>query len=265
MQRNARAPAVAARPMVSSVPDVRRLISTPVSATCFSILPLGVFLPAKTWPTSGMATSNKFFPTCSATGRIYLRTNGMATLHIRIANAPNSPAQAPICRAGHKMLRFELTLGYWLLLGNRNEHPFLFPTEQQWKSNRQWCWWCWWAISLLLQVKPSGTTVWFRSCFLNDGEKRCSLCMGSVPAPFACHSAYPPRLSVVLGLSAKVMLERPQLEKGICWPISLARVKVIDWNCDLVYSLPLQKWKTPVVYFSSSFRRKKAFKGNRSH
>ena len=34
-------------------------------------------------------------------------------------------------------------------------------------------------------------------------------------------------------LSAIVLLVRPQLKKGILWPISLARVRVIDWNCDL--------------------------------
>ena len=38
-----------------------------------------------------------------------------------------------------------------------------------------------------------------------------------------------------------------------------------DWlKLWFVYSLPLQIWKTPVAYLSSSFRRKKAFKGNGS-
>ena len=47
LPRAARAPGVAARPAVSRVPDVRRLFSAAVSATRFSILPLGLFLPAK--------------------------------------------------------------------------------------------------------------------------------------------------------------------------------------------------------------------------
>ena len=37
-----------------------------------------------------------------------------------------------------------------------------------------------------------------------------------------------------VGLKAKVTLVRPQLKKGIFWPISLARVTLIDWNCDLM-------------------------------
>ena len=106
LPRAARAPGVAARLAVSRVLDVWRLFSAAVSATCFRILPLGLFLPAKTRPTSGMAASNILFPTCLATGRIYLRTIGMGTLAIRIANASKPPAPAPISRAGPKNAAF---------------------------------------------------------------------------------------------------------------------------------------------------------------
>ena len=114
--RGARPPAAAARspvraarrgaPPESTEGDFRRLFSAAVSATCFSILLLGLFLPAKTWLISGMAASNKFFPICLATRRIYLHTTGMATLPIRIANAPKPSAPAPICRAGPQNVAF---------------------------------------------------------------------------------------------------------------------------------------------------------------
>ena len=57
----ARSSGVAACPVVSRVPDDRRLFSHAVSATCFSILPLALFLPVKTWPTSDTAASNRIF------------------------------------------------------------------------------------------------------------------------------------------------------------------------------------------------------------
>ena len=108
----ARPPAAAARSPVCAAPpestegDFRRLFSAASSATCFSILLLGLFLRAKTWLISGMAASIIFFPKCLATGRMYLRTTGMATLAIRIANAPKPPAPAPICRAGPQNVAF---------------------------------------------------------------------------------------------------------------------------------------------------------------
>ena len=43
LPRAARAPGVAARPAVSRIPDVRRLFSAAVSATCFSVFLLGLF------------------------------------------------------------------------------------------------------------------------------------------------------------------------------------------------------------------------------
>ena len=75
---------------------------------------------------------NKFFPTCLATGRIYLRTIRIATLSICIANAPKPPAPAPIRRAGPQSAAFCWGVLIWLVLfGNRNEHPFVCETDQQ--------------------------------------------------------------------------------------------------------------------------------------
>ena len=47
-----------------------------------------------------MVDSNKFYQICLIRGRIDFRAIGIATLQIRIANAPKSPAPVPICRAG---------------------------------------------------------------------------------------------------------------------------------------------------------------------
>ena len=76
------------------------------SCNMFQHFAIGSFLLAKTWPISAIATSNKFCPMCFATGRMYLRTTGMAILPIRIANALKPPAQAPICRAGPQNVAF---------------------------------------------------------------------------------------------------------------------------------------------------------------
>ena len=54
-----------------NLPPKSTVFLVAVSATCFNILPLGLFPPAKTWPISGIATSNKFLPSCLATGRMY--------------------------------------------------------------------------------------------------------------------------------------------------------------------------------------------------
>ena len=62
-QRGARPapPARRSAPPESSEGDFRRLFFAAVSATCFSILLLGLFWLAKTWQISGIAASNKFF------------------------------------------------------------------------------------------------------------------------------------------------------------------------------------------------------------
>ena len=61
------------------------------------------------------------------------------------------------------------------------------------------------------------------------------------------------RTSAQCGLGARVMLVRPQLRKGILWPISLAKVRVIDWNCDLsiVFHCKFEKllWFTSLMYW----------------
>ena len=114
--RGSRPPAVALRPRalrgIFGDFSLQRFLQH-VSAFCYWVF----FLPAKTWPISGIAASNKFFPMCLLTGRMYLRTTGMATLPIRIANAPKPPAPAPICRAGPQNVALCWAIGWlWLFI-----------------------------------------------------------------------------------------------------------------------------------------------------
>ena len=117
-RRGARPPAAALRPRalrgIFGDFSLQRFLQH-VSAFC--ILLLGLFLPTKTCLISGIAASNKFFPMCLATERMYLRSTGMATLPICIVNAPNPPASAPICRAGPQNVAFCWAVGWlWLFI-----------------------------------------------------------------------------------------------------------------------------------------------------
>ena len=61
-------------------------------ALFFNVSPstvFGLFLPEMTFEISGTNEDNKFFPNSLATGITYCFTRGMATLPIRMANAPN--------------------------------------------------------------------------------------------------------------------------------------------------------------------------------
>ena len=132
----------------------------------FQHFAIGSFLPAKTWPISCIAASNKVFPMCLATGRMYLRTTGMATLPIRTQTtricSHLSGGTANFCG----LLSCRMGMAFSLVIV-MSLHLYL-EIEQH---RRNWyngmmmmmmmmmiVWWCWW-FSLRLEKKPFGTTV----------------------------------------------------------------------------------------------------------
>ena len=148
------APPGAALLAESTEGERRSVFSEAVSTISFSILPLALLLPAKTWPCSGNADSNRRFPEVFSEKKdVFEQNSKNHSSHLTCKRTQTTPIFSILSGGTSYCCALLNCRMIWLFMGIVKSIQLLMEIEQHKKDwptvmtmMRMIVWWCWWVF-----------------------------------------------------------------------------------------------------------------------